>query len=199
MFKPGFTYVIKELSLEQPLTNITDSELIKQASAGNSEAFSELYSRYVERIYNYVYYRTSNANDAEDLTARVFHRAYNHIKNYKEKGYPFSAWLYRIAHNLVANWYRDNKRKQEIPLDDSLPLVSNKNLPEKSIIKMEEQEALMTAIKQLPLERQELLVLKFIEPLTNAEIAMIMGRSEGAIKSLYHRTLNSLRDIMTEE
>ena len=100
---------------------------------------------------------------------------------------------------MVANWYRDNKRKQEIPLDDSLPLISNKNLPEKTIIKMEEQEALMTAIKQLPLERQELLVLKFIEPLTNAEIAMIMGRSEGAIKSLYHRTLNSLREIMTEE
>ena len=146
-----------------------------------------------------MYYRTSNANDAEDLTARVFHRAYKHIKNYKEKGYPFSAWLYRIAHNLVANWYRDNKRKQEIPLEDSLPLVSNKNLPEKSVIKLEEQEALMDAIKQLPMERQELLVLKFIEPLTNAEIAMIMGRSEGAIKSLYHRTLNSLRDILTED
>jgi RNA polymerase sigma-70 factor (ECF subfamily) len=185
--------------LEHQLSNITDSELIKNASAGDSEAFSELYSRYVDRIYNYVYYRTSNANDAEDLTARVFHRAYKHIHNYKEKGYPFSAWLYRIAHNLVANWYRDNKRKQEIPLDDSLPLISKQNQPEKSVIKMQEQESLMQAIKQLPHERQELLVLKFIEPLTNAEIAMIMGRSEGAIKSLYHRTLNSLRDILSEE
>ncbi|MBI9048293.1 MAG: sigma-70 family RNA polymerase sigma factor [Anaerolineaceae bacterium] len=185
--------------MEQELTDSTDAELIKQASSGDSEAFSALYARYVERIYNYVYYRTSNTNDAEDLTARVFHRAYKHISNYKEKGYPFSAWLYRIAHNLVANWYRDNKRKQEIPLDDSLPLISNKNHPERSVIRLEERESLMEAIKKLPVERQELLILKFVEPLTNAEIAMIMGRSEGAIKSLYHRTLNSLRDLLTEE
>jgi RNA polymerase sigma-70 factor (ECF subfamily) len=185
--------------LEQELTDTTDSQLIQLASEGDGEAFSALYARYVDRIYNYVYYRTSNTNDAEDLTSRVFHRAYNHITHYTEKGYPFSAWLYRIAHNLVANWYRDNKRKQEIPLDDSLPLVSTSNHPERSVILQEEQQSLMNAIKKLPLERQELLILKFVEPLTNAEIAMIMGRSEGAIKSLYHRTLSSLRDILTTD
>ena len=185
--------------MEQDILDFPDATLIKLASSGDSEAFSVLYARYIDRIYNYVYYRTSNTNDAEDLTARVFHRAYRHISNYKEKGYPFSAWLYRIAHNLVANWYRDNKRKNEIPLDDSLPLVASQSHPERSLIHMEEQKTLMDAIKTLPTERQELLILKFVEPLTNAEIAMIMGRSEGAIKSLYHRTLNSLRDILTEE
>jgi RNA polymerase sigma-70 factor (ECF subfamily) len=185
--------------LEHGIPDVNDSELIKLASAGDSEAFSILYARYVERIYNYVYYRTSNTNDAEDLTSRVFHRAYKHICNYKDKGYPFSAWLYRIAHNLVANWYRDNKRNREIPLDEGLPLISTKNHPERSVIHMQEKESLMAAVKKLPLERQELLILKFVEPLTNAEIAMIMGRSEGAIKSLYHRTLNSLRELLTEE
>lgn len=185
--------------MEQDLLSFPDAKLIQLASSGDSEAFSALYARYVDRIYNYVYYRTSNTNDAEDITARVFHRAYKHICNYKEKGYPFSAWLYRIAHNLVANWYRDNKRKNEIPLDDSLPLISPQSHPERSIIHMEEQQILLEAIKTLPVERQELLILKFVEPLTNAEIAMIMRRSEGAIKSLYHRTLNSLRDILIDD
>ena len=79
----------------------------------------------MDRIFNYVYYRTGNLHDAEDLTARVFQRAMNHIQNYTDRGVPFSAWLYRIAHNLVANWHRDRSRKQEIPLDD-LPVLPTK-------------------------------------------------------------------------
>ena len=88
------------------------------ASQGDRDAFGLLYERYIDRIFNYVYYRTGNLHDAEDLTARVFQRAMNHIQNYTDRGVPFSAWLYRIAHNLVANWHRDRSREQEIPLDD---------------------------------------------------------------------------------
>jgi RNA polymerase sigma-70 factor (ECF subfamily) len=176
-----------------PDQEIKDEEILVRASQGDGEAFGMLYERYVDRIFNYVYYRTGNVNDAEDLTARVFQRAMNHITSYTDRGVPFSAWLYRIAHNLVANWHRDRSRRQEIPLSDA-PLISKDDHPEKTIVHTEAQDALLKVIRALPPERQHLLILKFVEHLSNAEISAIMGRSEGAVKSLYHRTLLVLRD-----
>jgi RNA polymerase sigma-70 factor (ECF subfamily) len=177
-----------------PEIELNEEEILTNASRGDREAFGELYARYVERIFNYVYYRTGNLHDAEDLTARVFQRAMNHITKYRDRGVPFSAWLYRIAHNLVANWHRDRSRRQEIPLSD-LPVVPSKEeRPEARLVRSQEQDSLLRYIRQLPPDRQTLLILKFVEDLSNAEIGQIMGRSEGAVKSLYHRTLLSLRD-----
>ena len=177
-----------------PDTEFNEEEILLHASQGDREAFGLLYERYIDRIFSYVYYRTGNVHDAEDLTARVFQRAMNHIRKYTDRGVPFSAWLYRIAHNLVANWHRDRSRKQEIPLDD-LPVASARlDHPESSLVRSQEQDALLRLIRQLPSERQTLLILKFVENLSNAEIGQIMGRSEGAVKSLYHRTLLALRD-----
>ena len=173
--------------------DISDEEVLVRASAGDRDAFGMLYERYIDRIFNYVYYRTGNTNDAEDLTARVFQRAMNHIVNYTDRGVPFSAWLYRIAHNLVANWHRDRSRRQEIPISDA-PLVAKGDAPEASMVHTEQQESLLRLIRSLPSERQTLLILKFVEHYSNAEIGVIMGRSEGAVKSLYHRTLLALRD-----
>ena len=174
---------------------LSDSEVLKIASEGDANAFGLLYDRYVHRIYNYIYYRTGNQHDAEDLTARVFYRAMRHIINYQDRGLPISAWLYRIAHNLVANWHRDNSRRKEIPLDDGHYSLQNKAPhPERTLEISEEHEALLMVVRKLPPERQQLLVLKFVERLSNAEIGRIMGRTEGAIKSLYHRTLITLRD-----
>jgi RNA polymerase sigma-70 factor (ECF subfamily) len=164
------------------------------ATEGDREAFGMLYQHYVKRIYNYIYYRTGNQHDAEDLTARVFFRAMRHIRNYEDRGVPFSAWLYRIAHNLVANWHRDNSRKQEVALEEIYHYNSDQALPETQIMRHEEQDVLLSVIRKLPDDRQQLLILKFVEHLPNAEIGMIMDRTEGAIKSLYHRTLLSLRD-----
>lgn len=160
------------------------------------EAFGQLYEMYVDRIYNYVYYRTGNSQEAEDLTARVFFRALKHISRYEDRGAPFSAWLYRIARNLLANWYRDNDKRKMIPLDS----ISRKHLsetPELDTERDQEREALLAAIRRMPAARQELLILKYVEQMPNAEIGQIMGRSEGAVKSLYHRTLLSLRDEMS--
>ena len=176
-----------------------EEDVLKSASLGDRDSFGLLYERYAERIFNYVYYRTGNVHDAEDLTARVFQRAMNHIKNYTDRGVPFSAWLYRIAHNLVANWHRDRSRKQEIPLDD-LPILQSKGEhPEKSLVRSQEQDALLRMIRTLPSERQTLLILKFVEDMSNAEIGAVMGRSEGAVKSLYHRTLLALRDQLEDQ
>jgi RNA polymerase sigma-70 factor (ECF subfamily) len=177
-----------------------DAALVAAAKA-DSAAFGALYERYVGKIYNYLYYRTGNAHDAEDLTARVFQRALTGLDRYTSRGLPFSAWLYRIAHNLVANWHRDQGRRTHLPLHE----VGGQELrglsaeaPEHLAESQEERETLMRAIRRLPGERQQLLILKFVEQLSNAEIGVVLGRSEGAVKSLYHRTLLALRDELSD-
>lgn len=182
-----------------PDTEFNEDEVLTRASQGDRDAFGMLYERYIDRIFNYVYYRTGNLHDAEDLTARVFQRAMNHIKNYTDRGVPFSAWLYRIAHNLVANWHRDRSRRQEIPINDIPILPSKGDHPEKNLVRSQEEDSLLRLIRRLPPERQNLLILKFVENMSNAEIGAIMGRSEGAVKSLYHRTLLALRDQLGDQ
>jgi len=173
-----------------------DDPALESAMQGDSESFGLLYEKYIGRIYNYIYYRTGNVHDAEDLTERVFMRALRHIGRYNNRGLPFSAWLYRIAHNLVANWHRDNSRRKEIPLDDGLFSIHQSGFPEHEVIRLEENERLLGVVRNLVEDRQQLLILKFIDHLSNAEIGSIMGRSEGAIKSLYHRTLLVIREEM---
>ena len=186
--------VVENAVLPSNVQELDDREILVLASQGDQEAFGALYARYVERIFNYVYYRTGNVHDAEDLTARVFYRALHHIQHYTDRGVPFSAWLYRIAHNLIANWHRDRSRHQEIPLDDAPTLHYKGQAPEAALMQGQDQDALLKLIRHLPAERQQLLILKFVEQMPNAEIGQIMGRSEGAVKSLYHRTLLALRD-----
>jgi RNA polymerase sigma-70 factor (ECF subfamily) len=170
-----------------------DPALIERAKS-DKEAFGQLYEQYVDRIYNYIYYRTGNHADAEDLTARVFFRAMQHIERFEDQGVPFSAWLYRIAHNLVANWHRDNSRRTLISLEDLINWRFPQDGPEQLTVSTDDQAALLDAIQRLPADRQDLLILKYVEQLSNAEIGEILGRSEGAVKSLYHRTLLTLRD-----
>ncbi|HEX9923711.1 MAG TPA: sigma-70 family RNA polymerase sigma factor [Anaerolineae bacterium] len=176
---------------------IDEDQLIQQAKT-DPDAFGQLYELHVEKIYNYIYYRIGNREDAEDLTARVFYRALNHIPHYKNKGVPFAAWLYRIAHNLVANWYRDQKRRPTVALDSLNLQGNNRENPHHVAELTNEHEILLAAIQKLPSLRQELLTLKYVERMSNAEIGKIMGRSEGAIKSLYHRTLVALKELLAE-
>ena len=174
------------------MTEESDSVLIARAQQ-DPEAFSLLYERYVKNIYNYIYYRTGNHHDAEDLVSRTFYRALKHFPRYEDRGAPFSAYLYRIAHNMVANWHRDHSRRQIIPLDEMLLSSRKREQPAAVAEDKDEQKMLLDAVHRLPPDRQELLIYKFVDHLSNAEIAGIMGRTEGAIKSLYHRTLVALR------
>ena len=174
---------------------MTESEdaLVEQAKV-DREAFGLLYQRYVERIYSYIYYRVGNSHDAEDLTAVTFQRALDSVGRYENRGLPFSAWLYRIAHNAVANWHRSRSRRQFISLDEMIPTPDRPDQADHVAIKNEERDALLKALRRLPAERQQLLILKYTERLSNQEIGQVMDRSEGAIKSLYHRTLLALRE-----
>jgi len=171
-----------------------DTELVAQARH-DPTAFGALYERYVHKIYNYIYYRVGNHQDAEDLTARTFLRALRHIHHYEDRGAPVSAWFYRIAHNLVANWHRDQGRRPVIALDAIAPddSLEPAGSPETTTVTHEERERLLAVMRRLPADRQKLLLLKFVERMPNAEIGAIMERTEGAIKSLYHRTLVALR------
>lgn len=170
-----------------------EERLLIERAQNDPLAFAELYQKYVDRVYNYIYQRTGNHHDAEDLTARTFLKALVHLEHYQFKGIPFSVWLYRIAHNAVANWYRDRHRHPVVSLDVLVGYNEDDERPEDATQAQEERKALLDAIRCLPAERQQLLILKFSEGLTNAQIGQIMGRSEGAIKSLYHRTLLALR------
>ena len=175
----------------------SDSGLIARAKK-DPETFGLLYERYVGRIYNYIYYRTGNHQDAEDLTARTFYRALKHMSGYVDRGAPFSAYLYRIAHNVVANWHRDTSRRQIISLDELVMGTLKRDGPASLAEEREEQDLLLQVVHRLPPERQKLLILKFVEQMRNAEIAEVMKRTEGAIKSLYHRTLVVLREELTQ-
>ena len=179
-------------------SELEEAELIEKAKT-DKEAFGELYTRYVDRIYSYVYYRTGDVAEAEDLTAKIFFRAMNHIPRYTDRGLPFSAWLYRIARNLVANWHRDRSRRRIIALDDITHWKVGQESPEIETQLLQDRDALLKVVRRLPAERQELLILKFVDRLSNSEIGGIMERSEGAIKSLYHRTLLSLREEYEKE
>jgi RNA polymerase sigma-70 factor (ECF subfamily) len=190
----GFNLLTSPEQGETLQLELSEDVALIGAAKEDNEAFGLLYERYVERVFNYIYYRTGSVYDAEDLTERVFMRALRHIHNYNDRGLPFSAWLYRIAHNLVANWYRDNSRRKEVPLEDSLAVHPRSEHPEQELLRVEERERLLAVLRGIPEDRQQLILLKFVEHLSNAEIAAIMGRTEGAIKSLYHRTLLSLRD-----
>jgi RNA polymerase sigma-70 factor, ECF subfamily len=183
------------------LTDLSDDATLVALAKTDRQAFGALYERYVKRIYSYVYYRTGNVHDAEDLTERVFQRAMVSLDRYTSRGLPFSAWLYRIAHNLLANWHRDQRRRQMVALEEVAAREADPlkvEAPEALADSREDQELLLAAVRRLPDERQQLLILKFVEHLSNVEIGTIMNRSEGAVKSLYHRTLLALREELSQ-
>jgi RNA polymerase sigma-70 factor (ECF subfamily) len=169
-----------------------EADLIKVVK-DEPDAFGELYRRNVDRIYTYIYYRTGNPPDAEDLTARTFHQALSHLPRYSDQGLPFIAWLYRIAHNLVANHHRSQSRWKMASLEDSDAAGRPAEGPERVAELNERKAALWAAIRRQPEERQQLLILKYAERLSNEEIGEAMGRTESAIKSLYFRTLKALK------
>lgn len=174
---------------------INDEVALINAARTDPEAFGQLYERYVERIYNYIYFRVGGAGDAEDLTARVFFKALRGIGGYRHMGLPFSAWLYRIAHNLVANYHRDRSRMQEISIENLVVEDTSKSSPPEHLMETrQEKDFLLALINDLSPQKKELIILKYVQKLSNEEIGQIFGKTEGAIKSLYHRTLVELKE-----
>jgi RNA polymerase sigma-70 factor (ECF subfamily) len=171
-----------------------ETALVQRACRMERSAISALYRRHVQAIYRYIYYRVGDEHVAEDLTAEVFVRAIEGLPDYEPRGVPFAAWLYRIAQARVADHFRREQRTETVTIEQDWP--SGEESPS---IKAEQsfyREELQAAINKLTPDQQSVIILKFVEGLSNAEVARILGKTEGAVKSLQHRALNALHRLM---
>ncbi len=169
--------------------------LIKRAAGGDFEAFGELYSIYLDRIYRYVFYQIMDKMTAEDVTEEVFLKAWKAIGSCRDKEETFSSWLYRIAHNQVI----DNLRSQRKHLSIDMESLAEVGGPELEAEEKLERQELLGTISDLPQNQKQVIILKFIEGLDNREIGRIMGKSQGAIRVLQMRALATLRQKLGEE
>jgi RNA polymerase sigma-70 factor (ECF subfamily) len=162
--------------------------------------FTELYRTHLRDVYSYSYYRVGNHHDAEDLTEQTFLQAYRHFERAlrESHGRPLRPWLIRIAHNLAANLYRDRSRRPSSPLEDtaSLPaLHGTEDLAEGR----EELSRVLAAVRELPEDRREALIMRFALDMDNREIARALDRSDGATKVLIHRAIKQLEGMVSDQ
>ncbi len=168
-----------------------ETRLVVQAIGGDGDAFGVLYGRYQDAIYRYIFVRTGNTAEAEDLTEDVFVRAWEALPNYRPSQHPFKSWLYRIAHNLIVDHHR--RRKPVGLADEDLqgdPVMFS--LPEEVVELNQETHVLTNAIQRLNEEEQLVIVLRFVEGLSHREVAAVLGKSEAASRVIQHRALLAL-------
>ena len=179
-----------------PLAN--ERQLVLQAQAGNSEAFGQLYDAYMERIYRFVYFRVEDQQTAEDITSQVFLKAWSNLDRFQFSRTPYLAWLYTIAHNAVIDHYRT--RKVNTALDDvQLSQPDHSEAVENEIDLTVEMQSVKSALQTLTDDQQKVLTLKFIEGMSNNEIARHLGKREGAIRALQMRGLQALAKQLEEK
>ena len=166
--------------------------LVERAQRGERAALEELYLIHFDRIYSYLHVSVGNRHDAEDLTTQTFMRMLESIGKFRWQSAPFSAWLFRIAHNLAMDHFRANKRWQP---EEEVPEPPGEEEPSAELTAMQTigRESMLKLIERLSPEQQQVLTLKFVFNLPNAEVAAILDKTEGAIKSLQHRALVSLQ------
>src|SRR5256886_3454019 len=189
---------------EAPTTQKKESEtkrvraLVDQAQQGDREALEELYLIHFDRIYSYLHVSVGNRHDAEDLTTQTFLKMLESIGRFRWQSAPFSAWLFRIAHNLAMDHFRARRRwqpEEEVPEppgdeEQSAELAAMQSLGRQSMLEL---------IENLSHEQQQVLTLKFVFNFPNADVAKILDKTEGAIKSLQHRALASLQKQLAQK
>jgi RNA polymerase sigma-70 factor, ECF subfamily len=173
-----------------------ESNLVKRALKRDAQAFAEIYEAYFDKIYRYIALKTGDITEAEDMTQQVFLKALQSISSYKWTGKPFSAWLYRIAHNLIVDHYRKKGKGSTIPIEDAPELIDPKNNPEEMAEQALDAAELLAAMKLLTDSQRECVSLRFSGGLSIAEVAKAMGKTEGAIKALQHSAVLALRRIL---
>ena len=169
--------------------------LVQRARQGDQEAFAQLYENHFDKIFRYVVIKIGNQTEAEDMTQQVFVRAYESIGSYQWQGIPFSAWLFRIAHNQMVDYVRKQSKNQTVWLDESLPIRDDSDLEHDVETKIE-MEKVVIATKRLTEAQREVISLRFAGGLSITEAAKTMRKSEGAIKALQHSAILSLRKTL---
>lgn len=173
--------------------------LMARAQAGDAAAFGEIYDRYVDLVYRYVYYRVASQQLAEDLTSETFLRALRRIDSFSWQGRDLGAWFVTIARNLITDHYKSSRYKLEVTTADLLGTAGDtagQSTPESEVLTALTNAALLGAVKGLKPEQQECVVLRFLQGLSVSETAQAMGKNEGAIKALQYRAVRSLGRLL---
>jgi len=175
---------------------VQDEERLVRRAQQEPEAFAQLYEEYFNRIYRYIVLRIGSEVEAEDLTQQVFLNALKSISSFKWKGIPFSAWLFRIAHNQVVDYLRKRAKHMTEPLNGmALAAVSDDN-PQLEVERKLDIEQVLVATQRLTEAQREVISLRFTSDLSVAEVARVMSKSEGAVKALQHSAIVALRKVL---
>ncbi|MFJ8002553.1 ECF subfamily RNA polymerase sigma factor, BldN family [Streptomyces sp. NPDC096310] len=174
-------------------------ELVERAQAGEAEAFGRLYDQYSDTVYRYIYYRVGGKATAEDLTSETFLRALRRISTFTWQGRDFGAWLVTIARNLVADHFKSSRFRLEVTTGEMLDANEVERSPEDSVLESLSNAALLEAVRKLNPQQQECVTLRFLQGLSVAETARVMGKNEGAIKTLQYRAVRTLARLLPED
>ena len=173
--------------------------LVELARGGDSEAFGQLYDHYQPSVFRFLYYRVGSVQLAEDLTSDTFFRALRAMSSFRWQGKDFGAWLMTIARNLTMDHYKAGRTRLEQTTEDMNTLDTSTEGPESSVLASLTHEALLTALTELPTEQRECLVMRFLQGLSIAETAEVLGRSSGAVKQLQLRGVRNLAKALPED
>ena len=174
-----------------------EESLVRRAQQRDQMALTQLYEENFDKIYRYIVLKIGDRTEAEDMTQQVFLNALKSISSFKWKGMHFSAWLFRIAHNQIVDHFRKKSRRATVPLDESL--AAGDSDPRQMAEQKMEIEQLALATQKLTKAQQEVISLRFAGELSVAEVARVMGKSEGAVKALQHSAIAALRKLMLVE
>jgi RNA polymerase sigma-70 factor, ECF subfamily len=174
-------------------------DLVERAQAGEAEAFGRLYDQYADTVYRYIYYRVGGRATAEDLTSETFLRALRRISTFTWQGRDFGAWLVTIARNLVADHFKSSRFRLEVTTGEMLDANEVERSPEDSVLESLSNAALLEAVRKLNPQQQECVTLRFLQGLSVAETARVMGKNEGAIKTLQYRAVRTLARLLPDD
>lgn len=171
-------------------------QLVRRAVGGEAPAFGLLYDHYQPKIYRFVFVQVGRREEAEDLTHQVFLKAWTGISGYRDFGYPFGSWLYRIARNQVIDHYRT--KKQNLPIESLDQTDEEPRIPsvEHSVADKIQMDKVSQAIRSLKPAYRDVILMRYVEELSVRETALAIGKSEGAVKLIQHRALKQLRDTI---
>ncbi len=173
----------------------TIDHIVARCKAADRSALGELYDALVARVYRFVYFRVTSREDAEDLTEQIFVRIFEHIGQFDERGIPFEAWVFRIARNMIIDFYREHK-VAVVPLEEALHVPDPGTSPEEQTVTALQMEDVRSAIPKLPETYGEIIVLKFIEELDNEEISRILEKPVSHVRVLQSRAIQKLKEIL---
>ncbi|KFK87004.1 RNA polymerase subunit sigma-24 [Streptomyces sp. JS01] len=174
-------------------------DLVERAQAGEADAFGRLYDQYSDTVYRYIYYRVGGKATAEDLTSETFLRALRRISTFTWQGRDFGAWLVTIARNLVADHFKSSRFRLEVTTGEMLDANEVARSPEDSVLESLSNAALLQAVRRLNPQQQECVTLRFLQGLSVAETARVMGKNEGAIKTLQYRAVRTLARLLPDD